>query len=79
MNNERETLELLEEEALKVENDITTEQEGRQERQAQLTEKLDNELSSQRKRIEMIKTNTLGEFKKDHTDMSKEMDNRFEH
>ena len=79
MNNEREPLELLEEEALKVENDITTEQEGRQERQAQLTEKLDNELSSQRKRIEKIKTNTLGEFKKDHTDMSKEMDNRFEH
>ena len=76
---EREILELLQDEANKVETAITTEQEGRLERQAQLTEKLEKELLSQRERIEKIKTNTLGEFRKDHSDMSKEMDNRFEH
>ena len=72
-------MELLSDEANKVEDAITTEQEGRQERQAQLTEKLNNELKSQRDRIENIKTNTLGEFEKEHADMKKEMDNRFEH
>ena len=76
---EREILELLQDEANKVEDAITTEQEGRLERQAGLTEKLDKELASQREKIEKIKTNTLGEFRKDHADMSKEMDNRFEH
>ena len=79
VNKEREILELLQDEATIVENHITTEQEGRQERQAELTEKLNKELQSQRERIEKIKSNTLGEFKKDHADMQKEMDNRFEH
>ena len=36
------------------------------ERQADLTEKLGNELKRQKDRIESIKTNTLGEFRKDH-------------
>ena len=76
---EREILELLQDEANKVDDAITTEQEGRQERQAELTEKLNTELKNQKDRIETIKTNTLGEFKKDHADMQKEMDNRFEH
>ena len=79
MNKEREILELLQDEATIVENHITTEQEGRLERQAELTDKLNKELQSQRDRIEKIKSNTLGEFKKDHADMEKEMDNRFEH
>jgi hypothetical protein len=34
----------------------------------------DNDTSSQ-----VLTQNTLGYFKKDHTDMSKEMDNRFTH
>ena len=76
---EREILELLQDEANKVDDAITTEQEGRQKRQAELTEKLNTELKNQKDRIETIKTNTLGEFKKDHADMQKEMDNRFEH
>ena len=69
VNKEREILELLQDEATIVENHITTEQEGRLERQAELTEKLNKELQSQRDRIEKIKSNTLGEFKKDHADM----------
>ena len=76
---EREILELLQEEANKVEDAITTEQESRQEAQAELTEKLEKELDRQRGRIEHIKKNTLGEFRKEHADMNKEMDNRFEH
>ena len=76
---EREILELLTDEAHKVEDAITTEQEGRQERQAELTDKLQKELKSQKERIEKIKTNTIGEFKKEHEDMQKEMDNRFDH
>lgn len=76
---EREILELLQEEANKVEDAINTEQEGRLERQAELTEKLNTELKRQKQRIEQIKTNTIGEFRKDHADMNKEMDNRFEH
>ena len=76
---EREILELLTDEANIVEDAITTEQEGRQERQAELTDKLQKELKSQKERIEKIKTNTIGEFKKEHEDMQKEMDNRFDH
>ena len=49
---EREILELLQEEANKVEDAINVEQEGRQERQAELTEKLDTELKRQKNRIE---------------------------
>ena len=44
-----------------------------------MTQKLDSELDRQRKKIENIKVNTLGEFRKDHRDMNKEMDNRFDH
>ena len=62
-----------------MEDAINTEQEGRLERQAELTEKLNAELARQKERIEKIKSNTLGEFRKDHADMNKEMDNRFEH
>ena len=51
---EREILELLQEEANKVEDAINTEQEGRLERQADLTEKLGNELKRQKNRIEQI-------------------------
>ena len=76
---EREILELLTDEASKVEEAITIEQEGRQERQKKLTLKLEQELQRQRDKIENIKTNTIGEFKKDHADMQKEMNNRFEH
>ena len=61
-----------------MEDAINTEQEGRLERQAELTEKLNAELARQKERIEKIKSNTLGEFRKDHADMNKEMDNRFE-
>ena len=70
---------MLADEANKVEDAITAEQEGRQERQKQLTNKLNNELARRKQKIEDIKTNTIGEFKKDHSDMQKEMDNRFEH
>ena len=52
---------------------------GRQERQKKLTTKLENELIRQKEKIENIKSNTIGEFKKDHRDMNKEMDNRFDH
>ncbi len=76
---EREILELLQDEARVVEDAITAEQEGRQERQKELTKKLNEELGSQRDRIEQIKGKTLGEFRKEHGDMQKEMDNRFEH
>lgn len=44
----------------------------------QLQEKLDTELLRQRGKIEDIKTKTLGEFDKDHRDLTKEIDNRFE-
>ena len=40
--------------------------------------KLNKELQRQREKIEDIKGNTLGEFEKDHRDLNKEMDNRFE-
>ena len=76
---EREILELLQEEANKVEDAITAEQEGRLERQANLTNKLNTELKNQKDRIEQIKTNTRGEFRKDTADMQKEADNRFDH
>ena len=44
----------------------------------QLTEKLNTELLRQRGKIEDIKSKTLGEFDKDHRDLTKEIDNRFE-
>ena len=76
---EREIIDLLQDESSKVLEAITVEQMGRQERQKKLTTKLENELIRQKNKIENIKTNTQGEFRKDHRDTDKEMDNRFEH
>ena len=76
---EREIIDLLTDESAIVEEAITVEQMGRQERQKKLTTKLENELVRQKNKIENIKTNTMGEFRKDHRDLEKEMDNRFEH
>ena len=45
---------------------------------AALQNKLDKELKRQRAKIEDIKEKTIGEFQKDHRDLTKEMDNRFE-
>ena len=76
---EREILELLLEKSAIVVDAIEVETRGRQERQVKLTHKLEEELVRQKNKIEVIKTKTLGEFKKDHRDINKEMDNRFEH
>lgn len=76
---EREILENLAEESRKIEEAILQEQEERLEQQGELVDKLSEELSRQRSRIEQIKADTLGEFQKDKRDMDKEMDNRFEH
>ena len=35
-------------------------------------------MKRQRGKIEDIKSKTIGEFQKDHRDLTKEMDNRFE-
>ena len=68
---EREILENLAEESAKIEEAITTEQEERLEMQADLVEKLQNELQRQRDKIQQIKTDTLGEFEKDKRDIFK--------
>ena len=47
--------------------------------QGDLVEKLENELSRQKEKIERIKKDTLGEFEKDRGDITKEMDCRFDH
>ena len=41
--------------------------------------KLNAELKRQRERIEQIKEDTIGEFKKDKRDIEKEMGNRYDH
>ena len=76
---EREILENLAEDARKIEEAIVQEQEERLEQQGELMDKLNNELKRQRDRIEQIKTDTIGEFEKDKRDITKEMDNRYDH
>ena len=76
---EREILENLAEESRKIEEAIITEQEERLEQQGELMQKLNDELKRQRERIEQIKTDTIGEFEKDKRDITKEMDNRYDH
>ena len=76
---EREILDNLIEEGRKIEDAIMTEQEERLEQQGELMTKLNDELKRQRQRIEQIKTDTIGEFEKDKRDITKEMENRYEH
>ena len=76
---EREILENLAEEGRKIEEAIMTEAEERLEQQGELMTKLNDELKRQRKRIEQIKTDTIGEFEKDKRDITKEMENRYDH
>ena len=76
---EREILENLAEESRKIEEAIITEQEERLEQQGELMNKLNDELKRQRERIEQIKEDTIGEFKKDKRDIEKEMENRYDH
>ena len=76
---EREILDNLIEEGRKIEDAIMTEQEERLEQQGELMTKLNDELKRQRQRIEQIKTDTIGEFEKDKRDITKEMENRYDH
>ena len=76
---EREILENLAEESRKIEEAIITEQEERLEQQGELMQKLNDELKRQRERIEQVKKDTIGEFEKDKRDITKEMDNRYDH
>ena len=76
---EREILENLAEESLKIEEAIFNEQEERLEMQGEMVDKLNQELARQKGKIEQIKTDTIGEFNKDKRDIEKEMDNRYEH
>jgi hypothetical protein len=46
--------------------------------QSEIVNILDNELLRQRQKIERIKGDTVDEFRKDTTDITKEMTNRFE-
>ena len=76
---EREILENLAEESLKIEEAIINEKEERLEMQGEMVDKLNQELARQKQRIEQIKTDTIGEFNKDKRDITKEMDNRYDH
>ncbi len=46
--------------------------------QGELVNKCTSELNRQRTKIERIKNDTLDEFSKDKSDITKEMNNRFE-
>lgn len=46
--------------------------------QGELVNQLETELARQRMKIERIKNDTLSEFNKDRTDITKEMNNRFD-
>ena len=75
---EKEILDQLADDSRKIEEAIGQERESRVEHQGELVNKLTTELERQRNKIERIKSDTLGEFNKDKTDIGKEMDNRFD-
>ena len=76
---EREILELLGEESVKIEEAINAEKVERLEKQEILYSKVTEEIERENKWIEQFQRNTVGEFNKNRADIEKEMDNRFEH
>ena len=49
------------------------------ERQAELYEKVSEEIKRENQWIEVFQRDTIAEFEKDRADIEKEMDNRFGH
>ena len=58
---------------------IEKEKAERLERQAELYEKVSEEIKRENQWIEVFQRDTIAEFEKDRADIEKEMDNRFGH
>lgn len=76
---EREILDTLREESLKIEEALTVEKEERLAKQDELYKRITNEIKRENDWIEAFQARTRSEFAKDRADIGKEMDNRFQH
>jgi hypothetical protein len=74
---EREILETLQEESLKIEMAINVEKEERLARQGELYQRVSSEIQRENQWVDRFQRETMNEFTKDRADIEKEMDNRF--